>query len=55
MITKAISLILENTDSLKDETTKSSIIDVLCTCVSKHENGPKSGREFYSWLVIKEF
>ena len=43
MITKALSLMLETPETIKDEGVKGAIIDILCICVAKHEKGPRSG------------
>jgi hypothetical protein len=48
MVNKAISLMLEHPDAVKDETSKSTIIDILCLCVSRHEKGPRSGEIVFS-------
>ena len=42
LITKALSLLLETPDTVKDESIRHGIIDIFCLIVSKHEKGPRS-------------
>jgi hypothetical protein len=42
IITRAISLILESSDSVKDEKVKNGIIDIYSLIVVKHEKGTRS-------------
>ena len=52
IITIAISLILESTESVKDEKVKNAIIEIYSLIITKHE---KSGRSSIQVRMVQEY